>query len=388
MNDKVLNKEVQDFINENLSVDIIELSFKGSPFKQVSTKELIQQIDGKKNAKKKLPTWFHSKNIYYPPKVNLEQTSSEITAKYKADLVNGDSIADITGGFGVDSYYFSKKINKVVHFEMNKELSFIAMHNFFQLNASIVCSSDNGIDGIHNQNFDTIFVDPSRRNELKGKVFYLKDCLPNVAEHLEYLMNRCQLLMIKTSPMLDISIGLKELKHVSEIHIVAIENEVKELLWLLKKSQTENIEIKTANLKKTEIEKYQTILIPKKETYVDAPEKYLYEPNAAIMKSAMFGALCVDFNLKKLSKSSHLFTSNKLIEFPGRRFLVKNMVPYSKPSVKKEFRNTQANISIRNFPEPVSSIKKKWNIKDGGDNYLFFTTLQNKSKVILDCKKI
>lgn len=388
MNNEVLNIEVQDFINENLNVDIIEISFKGSPFKQVSTKELIQQIEGKKTAQKKLPTWFQTKNIYYPPKINLEQTSSEITAQYKADLINGDSLADITGGFGIDSYYFSKKINKVFYFEMNEELSIIAKHNFSKLNALIACSPENGIGGIKNQNFDIIFVDPSRRNDLKGKVFYLNDCLPNIVENLEYLLNRCQLLIIKTSPMLDISIGLKELKHVSEIHIVAIENEVKELLWLLKKERTEIIEIKTANIKKTTVDKYQSVLKQKEEIYADIPEKYLYEPNAAIMKSAVFGALCVDFNLKKLSKSSHLFTSSKLIDFPGRRFLIENMVTYSKPAVKKLFRNTQANVSIRNFPEPVSSIKKKWNIKDGGDKYLFFTTLQNKLKVILECKKI
>lgn len=388
MNKELLNKPFQDFISENLKTNLIQLSLKGSPFKNISNKELIQQIEGKKIAKNKLPSWYQTSQIYYPPKINLEQTSSEITAQYKATLISGNSLADITGGFGVDSYFFSKYFKEVYHFEMDENLSKIAKHNFAQLNSSVNCFAGNGLEKIRNKHFDVLFVDPSRRNDLKGKVFYLNDCLPNVVEHLDYLMSKCNYLLIKSSPMLDISIGIKELKHVFEIHVVAVENEVKELLWLLCKNITDEIQIKTINIKKGNVENFESVLNQDEEKYVEFPEIYIYEPNASIMKSRLFGALCNKFNLKKLSKNSHLFTSKDLIDFPGRKFLLKHTVPYNKPIIKKTYRNTKANVSVRNFPESVSIIKKKWNIRDGGDKYLFFTTLQNKSKVILDCEKI
>src|SRR5690606_32304395 len=230
--------------------DFSKTALSGSPFPEISIQELLEQIQSKNKAEKKLPAWFKTENIYYPSKVSVEQTSSEITAKYKANVISGKTLADLTGGLGVDSFYFSKKFEKVIHFEINPELSEIAKHNFKQLHSHITCINKEGISAIKDSYFDVIYLDPSRRNDSKGKVFYLKDCLPNVTEHLDYLLERCAVLMIKTSPMLDISVGMEELRHVKEIQIVAVNNEVKELLWLLDSKEHDSCKIHTVNIKK------------------------------------------------------------------------------------------------------------------------------------------
>lgn len=388
MNKAILNTEVQEFINNNLDANLVKIALKGSPFSDVTVQELISQIESKNKAKEKLPTWFAAENIYYPPKLNLEQTSSEITAQYKANLVAGKSLADITGGFGIDSYYFAKEIEKVYHFEINSELSEIADHNLSQLNSNVSCIASNGVKYIKEKFFDIIYIDPSRRHDSKGKVFYLKDCEPNVVENLDYLLQRCKILLIKTSPMLDITVGLQELKNIFEIHIVAVKNEVKEILWLVKKDYYGDVVLKTANLKSKKSEFFEAPLYESGSIEYYTPKKYLYEPNAAIMKSGLFFGLSKQYEVKKIAGNTHLYTSDKKIPFPGRRFEILNVVSFSKPEVKKYFMGTKANITIRNFPEPVSAIKKRWKIEDGGDKYLFFTTDKDKKKVILECVKI
>ncbi len=387
MNKSILNKEVQDFINKYLNHDLVKLTLKGSPFSKVSIQEISIQIQGKSKAKGKLPTWFKTKNIYYPPKIHIEQTSSEVTAHYKSELVKGNTIADLTGGFGVDTYYFSKKFKEISHFETNAALSKIAKHNFSILNKTICCYNEDGINAIDDKKYDVIYIDPSRRNEIKGKVFYLSDCLPNVVNHLNYLLGRCKTLMIKTSPMLDISAGLSELNHVFEIHIVAVKNEVKELIWLIEKGRESLTNIITVNLLESSTEVFKAPLYLSNKITYTLPKKFLYEPNAAIMKSGLFDALCLQYPLEKLAPSSHLFTSDTIFDFPGRRFEITKVIPYTKQEIKKDLVGLKANLSTRNFPETVSSLKTRWKIKDGGDLYLFFTTNKEGKKIILFCKK-
>ncbi|MEX2349524.1 MAG: class I SAM-dependent methyltransferase [Flavobacteriaceae bacterium] len=388
MNKAILNIQIQEFINDNLETDLVKLALKGSPFPAVTIQELITQIESKNKAKQKLPSWFNTENIYYPPKLNLEQTSSEITAQYKASLVSGKSLADITGGLGIDSYYFAKSFEKVYHFEIDKDLSEIASHNFSQLNSKVTCIAENGITSIDTMFFDIIYMDPSRRHDSKGKVFYLNDCEPNVVEQLDYLLKRCDLLLVKTSPMLDITEGLRELKHVFEVHIVAVKNEVKELLWLVKKGHTGDLILKTVNLKSNKIEFFEAPFPSSGTTVYSNPKKYIYEPNAAIMKSGLFFSLSNQYQVEKMAVNTHLFTSDEKIAFPGRGFDVLNSVPYSKAEIKKHFSGKRANITTRNFPETVAALKQRWKIKDGGDKYLFFTTNKDKKKVILECVKI
>ncbi len=388
LNPAILNTETQEFIR-NYSGSISKLAFAGSPFKNVSVRELIQQIEGRKKCEKKLSLWFETSKIYYPPKLNLEQTSSEITAKYKASLVEGNSLADITGGFGIDSFYFSANFENVFHYEINKELSEIAELNFSVLGAgNIECSSEDGLQKALSEKYDVIYADPSRRHEAKGKVFFLQDCQPNIPENVEKLLENCNILMLKTSPMLDISVGLSELKHIFEIHIIAVENEVRELLWLLKKNSSAAPNIKTVNFSKLEKETFNFTWNEKGFAEFSMPEKYLYEPNAAIMKSGAFDLVSQKFKLKKLHNNTHLYTNDKLIDFPGRTFTIEKTVPYSKKEMRQALSFKKANVATRNFPESVETLRKKWKIKDGGEIYLFFVTNIDTEKIMLVCKKV
>ncbi len=393
MNTAILNTESQEFINDNLSSDIVSLILKKEVFETVSIQELAEQITAKVRCEKKLPTWFNTPLIYYPNKLNIEQTSSEITAAHKANLVEGKSLVDLTGGFGVDCFYFSKKIAQVTHCEISKELSAIVAYNYQQLNTkNISCKSINGIEFIkeNQQYFDWVYIDPSRRHEAKGKVFLLSDCLPNVPEHLDVIFNKTNSILIKTAPLLDITNGIKELKFVKEIHVIAVGNEVKELLWVLEKDYVDIIKTVTTAIHKTKTHTFSFQLNKEPLEIVEygSPETYLYEPNAAILKSGAFNSVATSFNIKKLHKHSHLYTSEKLLEnFPGRIFNIKTTVPYQKKELKK-MGITKANITTRNFPETVSQIRKKLKIKDGGDQYLFFTTDLSNQKVVLCCEKV
>lgn len=393
MNHSILNTEHQEFINANLNSDIASLLLKGIPNTTVEAKAIIEQIEAKKRCKKKLPTWFNTKQIYYPNKLNIEQTSSEITAKFKASLISGNSIIDLTGGFGVDCYYFSKVFKDVVHCEINNELSQKVSHNYKQLAINNVnCINQDGIEYLlkSEQKFDYIYIDPSRRNDAKGKVFLLNDCLPNVPKHLDLLFKHTKTIVIKTSPLLDVSIGINELKYVKTIYSVAVNNEVKELLWILDRDFNGEINIQTTNLLKTTQQTFQFYLNEEAETEANysEPLTYLYEPNAAILKMGAFNSISSQLNLNKLQKHSHLYTSNSLITFPGRRFKIEKIIDYNKKLFKKEMNITKANVTTRNFPETVQTIRKKLKIKDGGNYYLFFTTLNNTKKVILSCSKI
>lgn len=391
MNKALLNTEYQEYINSHLNSDIQGLVLNQNIDIPFDFKDIINQIESKKKSKTKLPTWFNTPGIYFPNKLNIEQTSSEITAKYKSFLVSGDLLIDITGGFGIDAYFFSKEINRVIHCEISESLSEIVYHNYNKLHATNIRTV--AIDGLeflkkNDLKYDWVYIDPSRRHDLKGKVFYLKDCLPNVPEHLDLLFEKCDNLLIKTSPLLDLSAGQNELKHIKAIHIVAVENEVKELLWVLQKNYIKSIEIHTVNLTKSRNEHFNFVLDQEEQTTANQslPLKYLYEPNSAIMKSGAFNLVSDKFKLFKLHTHSHLYTSNELIDFPGRTFVIKDQHLYNKATLRglKKFK---ANITTRNFPVTVADIRNKFSIKDGGDLYLFFTTNMNDERIVVFCEK-
>ena len=392
MNTSILNTEIQEFINKNLNSNISSLLLKGTNFTSVETKTIIEQIEAKKRCDKKLPTWFHCKNIYYPNKLNIEQTSSEISAKYKSNLIKGDTIIDLTGGFGVDCYFFSKHFKTVEHCEINENLSNIVNHNYTQLKTDNIKTIH--ADGIAylktvNKNFDWIYIDPSRRHDSKGKVFFLNDCLPNVPQYLELLFKHSKNILIKTSPLLDLSVGISELKHVKTIHVVAINNEVKELLWVLESRFEGNVSIETVNIKKEQHDSFNFSL--EKEKLIDSkynkPLTYLYEPNSAILKAGGFHSISNQLNVFKLHKHSHLYTNKAQIDFPGRVFKIENIINYNKKALKK-LNITKANITTRNFTETVQQIRKKFNIKDGGDYFIFFTTNSDNEKIVITTTKL
>ena len=392
MNKVILNTEIQEFINKNIDNDITSILLKGTDFEGVSTKELVEQIESKKRCNHKLSTWFNMPNIYYPNKLNIEQTSSEITAEHKTKLIEGNSIIDLTGGFGVDCFYFSKQFLSVTHCEIDNSLSKIVSHNFKQLQIDNVETIN--VDGISflkesTKQYDWIYIDPSRRHDSKGKVFFLMDCLPNVPENLDTLFAHSNNIMIKTSPLLDISVGINELKYVKKIHVVAVNNEVKELLWVLENQYDGKITIKTVNINKDKQEHFSFNLNNEaiSEVNYGLPLAYLYEPNAAILKSGAFKTISDKLKLFKLHQHSHLYTSENLIVFPGRCFKINKILPYSRHIIKKEAIK-KANITTRNFPETVQEIRKKLKIKEGSSTYLFFTKNVDNNNIVIFCSKL
>ena len=392
MNAQLLEPTIQEFIDQNIGADVAKLAFQKNPFEGISWQEILNQIASKTKSKTKLPNFFETKNIIYPSKVSVEQTSSEITAKYKSSLVSGDKLLDATGGFGVDSFFFSKAVSKVIHCEINPELSTIVSHNFKQLKAeNIDCFAKDSLEFLEENNlfFDWIYIDPSRRNEHKGKVFMLADCLPNVPEMQETYWKYTNKILLKTAPLLDIAAGLSELKNVKKIHIVAVNNEVKELLWEIEKDYTDFVQIKAINLGKNTPEVFEFELSSHPITVLyNAPQKYLYEPNSAIMKSGGFDQVAAQFNLGKLHQNSHLYTSDEIIDFPGRVFEIQKQFGYQKNDMKTHLSGNKINISTRNFPETVEQLRKKWRLSDGGTDYCFFTTDLNNAKIVLLCTKI
>ena len=391
MIDQLLTTDIQFFITQNIGKNASTLALQKNPFPTIDFKLILNQIEAKSKAKDKLPTWFATPNIIFPTKISVEQTSSETTARYKAALVSGNALLDASGGFGIDDYYFSKKIKKVIHCELNSELSTIVSHNFNALQTNNVqCITGDSTDILNklNQQFDYIYVDPSRRNDQKGKVFMLNDCLPNVPLLQDFYFNFTSNILIKTAPLLDITSGLTELKNVKSIHIVAVDNEVKELLWEIEKNYVNSITIKTVNFSKKNTELFDFQLNNSNFSIYSLPQKYLYEPNSAIMKSGGFIEVANHFKLEKLHVNSHLYTSGNLIDFPGRIFEIIQSIPYSKNEMKNVLQGTKANITTRNFPDSVETIRKKWKINDGGNVYCFFTTDKNDNKIVLLCKKL
>lgn len=388
---QLLQSEIQRFISENLGSDSATLALKKNPFPNFNYTSIIKQISSKQKAKDKLPTWFATENIVYPEKISMEQTSSESTAKYKASLVQGEKLIDCSGGFGIDTYYFSKQFKSVVHCELNPELSAIVKHNFSTFNCTnVTCHQGDSTEILKelNQKFDCIYIDPSRRNETKGKVFLLADCLPNVVELQNYYYQFTDTLLIKTAPMLDLHAGLLELKNVTEIHIVAIDNEVKEVIWKIEKNTTQAPIVVAVNIEKGATIKTTIDWNQSHHTPFSLPKKYLYEPNAALMKSGGFEAIPNLFGVEKLQQHTHLYTSENWIDFPGRIFMIKNSIPYQKKEIKQFIEKKKLNVSTRNFPLKPDEIKKKHKISDGGNVFAFFTTTLENEKIVLLCTKI
>lgn len=390
MNKAILHTEIQDFINANLKNNLTKLVLKGSPFKNLTIQELAEQIESKNKCEQKLPTWFTLKNCYFPNKLNIEQSSSEKTALYKANLVSGEKLIDISGGFGVDTFYFSKKMNSVIHCEINSNLSEIAQYNFNQLGIKNVdFKVTNGLDYLENnaQTYHWIYVDPSRRNENKNKVFFLEDCEPNILNYNNLLLNKAPNVLIKVSPLLDLKNTLNSLKNVKEIHIVAVENEVKELLFVLNKNHKGSTHIFAVNIDKNNTDVFEFEYGKVAIAEFSLPKKYIYEPNAAILKSGGFTEVCSKYKVYKLHNHSHLYTSNELINFPGRRFELLQECNYNAKEILQFIPNNKANITTRNFPQTVAQIRKKLKLKDGGDLYLFFTTSIKNKHIVLICRK-
>ena len=392
MNKAILKTGAQEFIKNNWNTDTLSVLLKKPLFEGISQKELVEQLEAKKKCKDKLPTWFATEGIYYPRKLSIEQTSSEKAAQYKAVLIHGKTLLDSTGGLGVDSHFFAKKFETVTHCEINEKLSGIAAYNariLGQQNTNFIATDGLRFLQDSRTEFDWVYVDPSRRNDRKGKVFRLSDCLPNVPEQLDAIFKKAKSVLLKASPLLDISLGISELQWVKQVHVVAVQNEVKEVLFLMEKGSTTPIEFHSVNLGKEETSHFSFRREAEKEATVTygPPLGYLYEPNAAILKAGGFRSVAAAFGMHKLHEHSHLYTSDEEIDFPGRTFRILEVLPYSKKNMRALI-GSQANITVRNFPLSVAELRKKHQVKEGGDRYLFFTTDFEGRRILLVCEKI
>jgi len=391
LNKNIFDKSVQDYISKNLSTDVFKVILKKQIFPKVTNKEIAEQISAKAKSKKKLPTYFNTPNIYFPNKVNIEQTSSEKTAEFKSKIVTGNTIIDATGGFGVDSMYFSKEFKKTVYIEENKELFEIVKVNSNKLGLNnIKHLNDDGIEYVKKIDtvIDLLYIDPSRRNKENKKVHFLSDCTPLIDHDLIESLQNFKTILIKCSPIIDLKKTINDLKVVSKIYIVGINNEVKEVLFKLNKQSNNDIKIKCIDLSNRDLDFEFNIneIDNKKNNDNSEVLNYLYEPNSMILKSGAFGLICDRYDVKKLNTNSHLYTSKELIDFPGRVFTVNSVVNYSKRNLK-DLNISKANITTRNFPIDVKDIRKKSKILDGGEDYLFFTTNHTNEQIIIKTKK-
>ncbi|SFH46921.1 THUMP-like domain-containing protein [Pedobacter insulae] len=384
MNQKMLTPVVQAYISKHINADVSKVALAKAVFEGISAAELAGQISAKKKSMHKLPTWYNHEFIYYPPLLSIEQCSSEITACYKANLAIGETLIDLTAGFGVDSYFFAKKIKTVLSCEINTDLSMIAAQNAQVLGAhNIACHSVNGIEVLRTNTLkiDTIYIDPARRSG-SAKVFKLKDCTPDVSEHLPLFLEKASRIIIKTAPLLDISAGLEELQNVSEIHIVSVKNECKELLWVIDKNFVGEPKIVCAAINEhIKIFSFELRALQTSISFADdLPSGYLYEPDVALLKSGAFNLIAQQFNLQKLQQHSQLyFSQERNFDFLGRIFEIQSL--HSLNELKKE-KNLVGNVIVRNFPEKAETLAKKYKIQPSHDDFIIFTQTVHGNLVI------
>ena len=411
----------RQFIEEHLNDDIRELALKYSNAK-VDMALALRQIEARQLLRKKVPSWSDNPDLLFPAHLSVEQCSSEATAQYKASLCHGDSFADLTGGLGVDCYFISQKFKKIDYVEVKPELCEIAENNFTSLRAKrsnlpkpdcFVADAprndgDESIINIINESSeaylshcepkDCFFIDPARRDQYGRKTVSIADCTPNVVELQDLLLQKARRVMVKLSPMLDITKALGELRHVSEVHVVAVANECKELLFILEQGFEGETEITCVNLQTEQpAVKYrhceQSEAIQPDSNWIASSlsllamtvQTYLYEPNAALMKAGCFGLLSQRYGIQQLHRNSHLYTSEQLVaDFPGRIFKVEGWAPYNKKIKQTLLADvTKASIATRNFPLSAVELRKALKIADGDEVYLFATTIGNEQKVII-----
>lgn len=422
-----INGNIKEFIKKHLNDDVNKLALSKFP-EEIDKQFVIRQIQARQVLSKKLPSWAENDELIFPKKLSLEQCSSELTAKYKTSLSTNphkmtrkgfseDScdladekkiLVDLTGGMGVDTAFLSDNFDKTFYVEMQEELCDIARHNFKILNKNIEVINDNAEHFLTTcDEVDCIYLDPARRDEYGRKMVSLHDCSPDVVELHDILLKKAKKVLVKVSPMLDIEMIKKELTDITEIHVVAVRNECKEILLeiqKLKNSKTQNLRILATDLR----ENWNFSFTEEEErdaqwTLADSVGKYLYEPGAACMKAGCFKLLSQRFNIDKLHRNSHLYTSDELVaDFPGRIFEVVCAVPFDKKTKKEIASRCQrptangqqldiklkASVAVRNFPLSAEELKKNLGLQDGNDFYIFGTTMKGEKKIVVIAKKL
>lgn len=389
-----LHPDILRFIQEHLDDDPEQLSWKKNEYPDDRVVLTVEQIHARKNIRDKLPAWHAYREIYYPSRLSTEQCSSEATARYKAQLATGTSLCDLTGGLGVDSYFFSRVTDRVTYVEQNPAYCDAARANFRVLGATnIEVINADATTVAHRINADTYYIDPARRALDNKRVFALTDYTPNVLEIKETLLRQGQRLIIKISPMADLSAVMLLLPETTDIHVISVRNECKELLFVLGKTPVDQpVNIHTVNFATNEEQHFTFSFDEEREAlprYTDTVGKYLYEPNSSLLKGGAFKLVASRYGISKLHQHSHLYTSDNPVEnFPGRTFQVDEVLEFSGKLLKQISRAIpRANLTTRNFKLSVSELRSRSKIKDGGDIYLFATTLRDNRPVLIRTRK-
>lgn len=388
---------VQKFILENEHSDVGELILKNKTLFSIPAANLSEQIGARRKAREKLPLYFNTPGILYPPQRNFEQCSSQITAVYKKEMitrvVTGASSAvgaDLTGGFGIDAFFISQGVRRVHYVEPDTSLLELARHNHQLLGADNIDYHPATAEDFLKRServYDFIFIDPSRRSERGVKVYAFADALPDVTGLQGEIFKKTSFLLIKASPLLDIHAGRSQLNSVKEIHVVSVNNECKEVLFLCERGYGGDAIVEAVNLSgRGDAETFRFGFADERNQRVSfgAPSTFLYEPNASILKAGAFKSVAGRFNLKKIAVNTHLYSSPALAEhFPGRKFRVEALIKPDPAEVKKYFPGGKGNVSTRNYPLSAEALKKKTGLQDGGEKYLIAFSGTEKKYVVV-----
>ena len=383
-----VNQSTLDYIRQHADEDVRQLALRGHKCLDVDLQYALEQIAGRQKARTKLPSWAAIDGIVYPPHLSMEQCSSEVTARYKASIAGkGALFVDLTAGFGVDMALISQGFQKAVHVEQQPQLCAISSENFRLLGLNhieVVCGD--GVAYLHTmRHADLLFIDPARRDVHGGRTYDISDCTPNVLEILDEMLEKADCVMIKLSPMLDWRKAVADLGKVNEVHIISVDNECKELLLILSKTK-KPLRVFCVN----NDECFEVVEgISSQPRPLPQDMRYLYEPNASVMKAGCFDLIEQRFGVVQLERNSHLFVSDKeILGFPGRQFLIEKRTSMNKRELKATLADVdQANITVRNFPMSVAELRKRLKLKEGGDVYIFATTISDEGHQLLVCRK-
>ena len=394
-----MNEATLEFIRIHADEDVRQLAFLGKKNPEVDMAYALDQIVGRQKARVKIPSWASIDGIVYPPHISMEQCSSEQTARYKASIAGyGDKIVDLTAGFGVDMAFMSAGFKQAVHVEMQPQLCAISSENYKCLglnHVQVVCSD--GVGYLHQmEHADLIFIDPARRDQHGARTYGIADCTPNVLEIIDEMLQKADRVMIKLSPMLDWQKTVADVGNVSQVHIVSVGNECKELLLEVKNGKGEKVKVFCVNDDQVfsyEIGETHPFTPSPLHPFTPSPLHsftFLYEPNASVMKAGCFNLISHRFGITQPDANSHLFLSDKLVEgFPGRRFVIERVSTMNKRELKEALAGIdKANVAVRNFPLSVADLRKRLKLKDGGDVYIFATTDAKKGHLVMVCRKI
>ncbi|GAA3949095.1 class I SAM-dependent methyltransferase [Hymenobacter algoricola] len=388
----------RQYVAEHLHDDPAKLALQARRYPGLPVPDLVRQIQARQKARTKLPAWADNPDLIFPPALSVEQASSTRTAAFKASLVNGQRLADLTGGFGVDASCFANHIPEVHYVERDPALVAVVRYNLAQLGiGNVHCHAGDALQFLKStpDTFDWIYLDPARRDTADRKIYRLQDCEPDVLRLLPLLLHKANRVLLKTSPMLDIELALQELKQVRRLWVVAVDNECKEVLYELGPEPAVDPERYTVNLLRNG-QQQEFRLNKARETRAVAryaeplPQGYLYEPNVAVLKAGGFRSVGTAFELFKLHQHSHLYMSETLRpDFPGRIFRILAAEKYDKKTLRAHLGpEARAHVTTRNFPDTVAEFRQHTGIREGGDIYLFATTDLRGRPIVVVCEKV